>query len=299
MVFVALAYLISWLTFTLLALNHRQLIFLFPDDAAHARLQDVWHSFGALGPVLAAWITLRLFYSKENRRQFRTGYSVKKLSWKGWLFSFSPLLIFAVSLVVSRILQQEWFDFFRFFQNNDLMHPASLLAWFLPILFYGFGEEGGWRGYALPALQARFSALKATAVLSVIWICWHIASFFYRYELKGMAYIGFALGIFAGAIWLTFLINYTKGSILAVSLWHMMFNAVSMMGKDEAVLSASMSVLVMFLAAFVWIRYRGKDLSPFQKTILQTGLVSLDTSIPTPAGRTKVLISQPEKGGRE
>lgn len=298
-VFVALAYLISWLTFTLLVLNHRQLIFLFPDDAVHARLQDVWHSLGALGPILAAWITLRLFYNKENRRQFRSGYSVNRLSRKGWLLSFSPLLIFAVALVVSRIVQHEWFNFSGFFQNNNLMHPVNLLAWFLPILFYGFGEEGGWRGYALPALQARYSAFKATVILSVIWICWHIPSFFYRYELKGMAYMGFALGIFAGAIWLTFLFNYTKGSILAVSLWHTTFNLVSMIGKDEVVLSATMSVLVMLLAAFVLIRYRGKDLSPFQKKILQTGLASLDTSIPTPAGRTKVLTSQPEKGGSE
>jgi hypothetical protein len=44
---------------------------------------------------------------------------------------------------------------------------------------------------------------------------------FYRFNLKGSAYAGFLLGIFAGALWLTFLFNCTRGSIPAVRLWHL------------------------------------------------------------------------------
>jgi membrane protease YdiL (CAAX protease family) len=279
-VYIALAYLISWLTFIALALNHHQIIFLFPDDAAHARLQDVLHAPGATGPVLAAVITLRLFYNKENRRQFINGYSVQKLNAKGWLLAFSPLLIFAFSLLVSRIINHDWADIAGFFVSNKLTNPLNLFAWLLPILFYGFGEEGGWRGYALPALQAKYPAFKATVILSIIWSCWHIPSFFYRYDLKGATYVGFLLGIFAGAIWLTFLFNYTKGSTLAVSLWHLTFNLVSMIGKDEMVLSAVMSVVIMLLGGLVLIKYKPEDLSPIKKTTLQTGVQERDT----PAG---------------
>ena len=53
-IYVGFAYLISWLTYIPLALNHHGIIFLFPDEAANARLQDVWHAAGAFGPVLAA-----------------------------------------------------------------------------------------------------------------------------------------------------------------------------------------------------------------------------------------------------
>ncbi len=292
-VFVILAYFISWLTFILLALNHHQLIFLFPDDVGHARQQDLWHSLGALGPILAAWITLRLFYNKQTRRQYQRGYSVKKLSAKGWLLSLSPLLIFAVSLLVSRIVQHRWFDISGFFQINGLLHPASLVAWSLPILFYGFGEEGGWRGYALPALQGRYSAFKSTVILSVIWMCWHIPSFFYRYDLRGVAYIGFILGIFAGAIWLTFLFNYTKGSILAVSLWHLTFNAVSMMGKDEVLLSAIMSSVIMLLAVLVLIKYKRANLSPNKKTSLQPEAARLNIS--DVKAKTRMITQQKQQ----
>jgi membrane protease YdiL (CAAX protease family) len=216
-VYIVLAYLISWLTFISLALNHYQIIFLFRDDAAHARVQDAGHSLGALGPLLAAIITLKLFYTKENRRQFLSGYSVRKLTTMGWILAFSPLLIFAFSLLVSRIINHHWVDILGYFQNNKLNDPVNLLAWCLPVLFYGFGEEAGWRGYALPALQSKRSAFKATVILSIIWACWHIPSFFYRFDLKGAAYVGFLPEIFAGAIWLTFLFNYTRGNIFAVS----------------------------------------------------------------------------------
>jgi len=270
-VYVILAYLISWLVFVPLALNHYQIIYFFRDDTAHTHTQDVWHLFGAFGPFVAAVATIKRFYNKETQWKFISGYSIRKLNAKSYMLSLSPLFIFAFSLVMARIIHHDWFNIYGYFQHNKLNNPANLLAWFLPALFYGFGEEAGWRGYALAALQSKYSAFRATIILSGIWACWHIPSFFYRYDLKGIAYLGFVLGIVAGAIWLTFLFNYTKGSILAVSLWHLTFNMVSMIGKDEIILSAIMSITIMLLAAFVLIKYKFEDLSPCKKEQINGG----------------------------
>jgi len=41
------------------------------------------------------------------------------------------------------------------------------------------GEEAGWRGYALPWLAAALGPVRASIVLGVLWVGWHLPLFFY------------------------------------------------------------------------------------------------------------------------
>ncbi len=56
----------------------------------------------------------------------------------------------------------------------------------LVLLLNGFGEEVGWRGYALEWLVVDRSALKATLWVSLLWLVWHLPLFFVHRNMADM-----------------------------------------------------------------------------------------------------------------
>lgn len=106
----------------------------------------------------------------------------------------------------------------------SLAYVLSWAAWAPAVLanlvFYGFGEEVGWRGFALPCLQGRSSALRASALLAIGWAGWHLPLFAFSPGLSGMGaggVAGWLVSLLLGSIVLTWLFNSTGGSIAAVA----------------------------------------------------------------------------------
>ena len=85
--------------------------------------------------------------------------------------------------------------------------------------FGGAWEEPGWRGYALPLLLRRHSALVASAVLGVIWTLWHVPMFLTGFIPWPDAVLVFALTFVFTAIYL-----HTAGSVLIAFLLHASLN---------------------------------------------------------------------------
>ncbi|HET9824300.1 MAG TPA: CPBP family intramembrane glutamic endopeptidase [Chitinophagaceae bacterium] len=269
-VFFVCAYIFSWIVFILLALNHHGIIYLFPDDAAHARVQDAWHSIGGLGPGIAALICFALF-KKSSFKKFLRSWRFKRITGAGWFISLSPFIYLAIAIMINRVIDNEWFNPARFFKEQHLLSPLNLLAWLLPSLTYGFGEEAGWRGFALPFLQRKYSAFIASSILALFWFGWHVPSFWYRYDLNLPSMLGLAMGIWAGSVWITFIYNFTRGSLLAVGVWHFTWDVVSMIGK-QGMIAAIMSIVIMILAVVVVIRYGTANLSPHPKVVMDDSI---------------------------
>ena len=116
----------------------------------------------------------------------------------------------------------------------------------------GLGEETGWRGYALPQLQRRFSPLASSLILAVLWFGWHLPQFFliasYR-DFSPVQYVGMFLDLACGAIVLTWLYNRSGGSILLVAVWHGLYNLVGGTQAATGMLAAVISILIMIQAA--------------------------------------------------
>ena len=130
--------------------------------------------------------------------------------------------------------------------------PAIGLAGVLLIIFAGaLGEETGWRGYALPQLQRRFSPLASSLVVAGLWFGWHLPQFWviatYR-DFSPVQYVGMFLGLACGAVVLTWLYNRSGGSILLVAVWHGLYNVVSGTQAAAGMLAAVVSTLIMIQA---------------------------------------------------
>ena len=76
----------------------------------------------------------------------------------------------------------------------------------------------GWRGYVLPRLQTKYSALVSSLILGLIWGLWHYPKFLAPGNTTSFAL--FMLDTTAKAILYTWLYNNTNGSLLLVTLFH-------------------------------------------------------------------------------
>jgi membrane protease YdiL (CAAX protease family) len=83
------------------------------------------------------------------------------------------------------------------------------------------GEELGWRGYALPRLQARYGGLGASLILGILWAAWHVPNqFIPGLEFYGYGFGAFVLYVVPMTVLFTWLANQTRGSVLLAWLFH-------------------------------------------------------------------------------
>jgi hypothetical protein len=71
--------------------------------------------------------------------------------------------------------------------------------------------------------------------------------------------IGWVIGLFAGAVILTWLYN-SSTSILMVTIWHGCFNFITASTADVGILPTVVSMIVVVLSVVVVIRYKPRDL---------------------------------------
>jgi membrane protease YdiL (CAAX protease family) len=87
------------------------------------------------------------------------------------------------------------------------------------------GEELGWRGFALPRMQARHSALKTSLTIGILWGSWHLPLWLTGRESHPISLFGpFVVAVIATSVICTWLYNNTGGSLLIIVLYHAAIN---------------------------------------------------------------------------
>ena len=237
-VFFALAYALSWSW--AIPLAAAQLV---------VRRGVGWptHLPALLGPAIAALVVTAWTMGRPGVRDLGARLVRWRVPVRWWLVAVSPVVFLGLALAAmaaaGRALPGVG-DFGRFSGT-----PAIGLAGVLLIIFAGaLGEETGWRGYALPQLQRRFSPLASSLILAVVWFGWHLPQFWviatYR-EFAPVQYVGMFCGLACGAVVLTWLYNRSGGSILLVAVWHGLYNFVGATQAASGILAAVVSTLIM------------------------------------------------------
>lgn len=185
------------------------------------------HRLGGLGPLIASFLTSWIFNKKrginlllKNCFKFRPIFYLL-------VAIFSPFLIIFIATLLN------------YFINNSLININSLLItkefpqfnlfifFIYNLIFFGYGEEVGWRGFALPRLQEKFNALNSSVILTLFWAIWHLPLFFYRPGFISMDFagiIGWLFSLLTGSILLTWLYNSSKEGILICAVFHSTIN---------------------------------------------------------------------------
>ncbi|MGF1471325.1 MAG: type II CAAX prenyl endopeptidase Rce1 family protein [Rubrobacteraceae bacterium] len=153
--------------------------------------------------------------------------------------------------------------------------PLLPVAYFIPFFLYmlvftGLTEEPGWRGFALPHLQSRYSAEKSSWILGVLWGIWHFPVIIYYNLAAGVPafallpiLIGLILGIVGWTIVNTWIYNSTESIFLMILLhgWYNTVNSYMVLSSQNALAQTLSGVLPWALAIVLLRVYGGENLA--------------------------------------
>ena len=248
-VFVILAYLITWIPWIPLERYAAQRGYVLPNPQTlpallENGLQDNTHltlvllSFAMIlfsGPLLAAVIAYAMESGRKGIRQLWETSTRWRIGWRWYGVVLAIILLINLPAILVGLAQDPL---------PTAAQVVTILIWFVPVFIYTFFasglEEPGWRGYALPNLQTRYSAKKSSVILGIIWGIWHWPVFIPLYAsaldtpggvpqavttllIQLTLYI--ISSMISGALIYTWLYNRT-GSVFLCMLFHTLHNNV-------------------------------------------------------------------------
>jgi membrane protease YdiL (CAAX protease family) len=228
------------------------LYFLFPSQiraisGTNAQLNPLFF-LAAYGPMLSALIVIGSTQGISGLR----AYLRRLLHWRVNILLYLLILVGIPALHLCSVV-------ISYMLETSNIPAFSVSPWYmiLPVAISrlivdpGATEELGWRGFALPLLQSRFSALWSSIILGSIWALWHLPAFF----ISGLTQTSILFPIFflvsiCLAILMTAIYNRTGGSIPLMILFHWQINDPFRLSNLQGAYTV-MALLLVILAMFV------------------------------------------------
>jgi membrane protease YdiL (CAAX protease family) len=184
------------------------------------------------GPSLGALVTV-LLLGGGNRVKTQFASIIPRKITPGWLVIALGSQAVLWSLVVLFISATSSTELAIELSAAGLIFLLILKHFFLG---GGLGEELGWRGFMLPRLQARYSALTSSLFIGLVWGLWHGPKFLWDDGGGVGTVIIFTIYTTVLAIIFTAVFNRSGGNLFVVTLLHASMNATN--GYVEALIPA-------------------------------------------------------------
>ena len=172
-------------------------------------------TLGQFGPFVAALFVTGVSQGRDGYRKF----AARFLRWR----AAPAWLVVALFLLPATMLIAIYWHAFANGEAGGLKFrgdwPTVPLHFvYLMVLGGPLGEEPGWRGFALPRLQAAYGPVVGSIGLGVLHAGWHL-------PLWWMApppcpFWMYVIGVVFSTILFTWLFNHTQGSVIYSLLFH-------------------------------------------------------------------------------
>jgi membrane protease YdiL (CAAX protease family) len=273
--FFILSYLISWILWIPLIYGHFRYGWTSWEGNPWSNYKTWLGMLGALGPAISAIMMTYIMEGKEGVKLLLKRVIKWRINIFWWLVGFYLwwLICSLLAIIFNFSSLQNISKGFIFSLINI---PALIFVIQLPLIIGMFGEELGWRGFALPRLLDKFNPIVSSLILAIPWIFWHAPMTLFQ-DWRGNMPIGnfllhYALLIIPLTLIFTWFFQKSKGSILLVITFHNSFNLTlnaysSALGLDPEMSKILMDKLIVVLwilagALVIYYLYQSKNENP-------------------------------------
>ena len=218
----------------------------------------VLHLLGSLGPAAAAVVVTAAVGGRAGLADLGR----RLVAWRGrsraWAFALGvpPALLLVCGSVAAWTNGQSPadLDWTAFVQSEEFAALPVGLFWVANLVFFGFGEEIGWRGFLQPQLERRYPLVTAANVVAIVWAGWHLPLFgitpSYR-AMPAIGFIGFAASIWVASWIFAWLLRLGRGSVLVVATFHAWFDVATTSPLGPDALPTAMGAAVTLVGLLV------------------------------------------------
>jgi len=234
----------------------------------------VTHSFGLLVlltslvySTLAGYVISSVYHPNQGIATVMAG--LKRVSLKNAWVWVAVLLPFVWQVLAVTINSG--------FGGNGLLTVSGstvllvLVSYPTTFLFGGpLTEEPGWRGFATPSLQQKFSPLGAGLIVGVAWSCWHFPLYFQPFYGGGWIGLPFRLlsTVPLGVVFAWFY-NRSGGNLFASMLFHCSINAsAGLFGSSSGLLLIAV-IVVTAIVVVVYDKMYRKNGNPLEQQMVR------------------------------